>query len=62
MSVNTLKSKLAEGEHCFGILDSTCSSEIVEMLGYLGLGFVPLDAEDGVLKPSRERANASPGE
>jgi 4-hydroxy-2-oxoheptanedioate aldolase len=47
--VNTLKRKLLSGEHCFGILDSTCSPEIVEMLGYLGFDFVLLDAEHGKL-------------
>jgi 2-keto-3-deoxy-L-rhamnonate aldolase RhmA len=60
--VNTLKGKLTEGRHCLGILDSTCSPEIVEMLCYLGLGFVPLDAEHGTLNLGREGANASPGE
>jgi 4-hydroxy-2-oxoheptanedioate aldolase len=49
MFVNTLKRKLLRGEHCFGVLDSTCSGEIVEMLGYLGFDFVLLDAEHGKL-------------
>ena len=33
MFVNTLKRKLLNGKHWFGILDSTCSPKIVEMLG-----------------------------
>ena len=49
MFTNTLKRKLQAGEHCFGILDSTCSAEIVEMIGYLGYDFVLLDAEHGKL-------------
>lgn len=49
MFKNTLKRKLQAGEHCFGILDSTCSAEIVEMIGYLGYDFVLLDAEHGKL-------------
>ena len=49
MFKNTLKEKLLRGDHCFGVLDSTCSGEIVEMLGYLGFDFVLLDAEHGKL-------------
>ena len=49
MFTNTLKRKLQAGKRCFGILDSTCSAEIVEMIGYLGFDFVLLDAEHGKL-------------
>lgn len=49
MFKNTLKQKLQAGERCYGILDSTCSAEIVEMIGYLGYDFVLLDGEHGKL-------------
>ena len=49
MFTNTLKRKLQAGDHCFGVLDSTCSAEVVEMIGYLGFDFVLLDAEHGKL-------------
>ena len=49
MFTNTLKNKLKAGKTCFGILDSTCSAEVVEMIGYLGFDFVLLDAEHGKL-------------
>lgn len=49
MFTNTLKRKLLAGERCFGVLDSTCSPEVIEMLGYLGFDFVLLDAEHGKL-------------
>ena len=49
MFTNTLKRKLKAGHPCFGILDSTCSAEIIEMVGYLGFDFVLLDAEHGKL-------------
>lgn len=49
MFKNSLKRKLADGEVCWGILDSTASGEICEMIGYLGFDFVLLDAEHGKL-------------
>jgi hypothetical protein len=33
MFVNTLKRKLLNGEHCFGILDSTCTTRSLRSLG-----------------------------
>lgn len=49
MFKNSLKKKLLTGKPCFGVLDSTCSSEVIEMVGYLGFDFVLLDAEHGKL-------------
>lgn len=49
MFQNDFKRKMLAGENCYGILDSTASCEIVEMLGYLGFDFVLLDAEHGKL-------------
>lgn len=46
---NTLKQKLTAGEVCWGVLDSTASCEICEMIGYLGFDFVLLDTEHGKL-------------
>ena len=49
MFKNTLKEKLLAGKHCFGMLDSTACCEVVEMLGWLGIDFILLDAEHGKL-------------
>jgi 4-hydroxy-2-oxoheptanedioate aldolase len=48
IGTNTLKAKLRKGEGVLGAFNSLPSADAVEILGFLGMDFVIIDAEHGV--------------
>ena len=48
IGTNTLKAKLRNGEGVIGAFNSIPSPDAVEILGFLGMDFVIIDAEHGV--------------
>ena len=48
IGTNTLKAKLRNGEGVVGAFNSIPSADAVEILGFLGMDFVIIDAEHGV--------------